>query len=48
MFDQITNEKLGFYVYALIDTRNEQPFYNRKGKNSPLNFSIFIIFLKIC
>ena len=34
MFDQITNKKLGFYVYALIDPRNEQPFYIGKGKNN--------------
>lgn len=34
MFDQITNKRLGFYVYALIDPRNEQPFYIGKGKNN--------------
>jgi hypothetical protein len=34
MFDHITNKKLGFYVYALIDPRNEQPFYIGKGKNN--------------
>lgn len=31
MFDQKTIEKLGYYVYALIDPRNEKPFYIGKG-----------------
>ena len=34
MFDQITNQKLKFYVYALIDPRSDQPFYIGKGKNN--------------
>ena len=36
MFDQITNKRLGSYVYALIDPRNEQPFYIGKGKNKAI------------
>ena len=31
MFDQLTIEKLNFYVYALIDPRNNKPFYIGKG-----------------
>lgn len=31
MFDQKTIEKIGYYVYALIDPRNEKPFYIGKG-----------------
>ena len=31
MFDQLTVEKLKFYVYALIDPRNNKPFYIGKG-----------------
>jgi len=31
MFDSLTMKKLGFYVYALIDPRDNQPFYIGKG-----------------
>jgi hypothetical protein len=31
MFDQKTIEQLQFYVYVLIDSRNNQPFYIGKG-----------------
>ena len=34
MFDQITSEKLKFYVYCLIDPRDEKPFYIGKGKEN--------------
>lgn len=31
MFDQLTIEKLDFYVYALINTKDSKPFYIGKG-----------------
>lgn len=31
MFDQLTSEKLEFYVYALINPNNNKPFYIGKG-----------------
>lgn len=31
MFDQLTIEKLGYYVYALIDPKDNKPFYIGKG-----------------
>ena len=34
MFDQITSEKLKFYVYCLIDPRTNKPFYIGKGKGN--------------
>ena len=33
-FDQITQSKLGFYVYALIDPATNEPFYIGKGKGN--------------
>jgi hypothetical protein len=32
-FDNIVKEKLGYYVYRLIDPRNGETFYVGKGKN---------------
>ncbi len=34
MFDQKTITALGFYVYMLIDPRNNKPFYVGKGKGN--------------
>jgi uncharacterized protein len=34
MFDEKTIQKLQYYVYALIDSRNNKPFYLGKGKNN--------------
>lgn len=34
MFDDLTKEKLKFYVYCLIDPRTERPFYIGKGKGN--------------
>jgi uncharacterized protein len=34
MFDSITSEKLGFYVYALIDPEDKEIFYIGKGKGN--------------
>ena len=31
MFDQLVIEKLDFYVYCLMDPRNNEPFYIGKG-----------------
>ena len=31
MFDQLTIEKLNYYVYALINPSNKKPFYIGKG-----------------
>jgi len=31
MFDQLTSEKLGYYVYALINPNDNRPFYIGKG-----------------
>jgi len=33
-FDNLTQEKLQYYVYALIDPRTKQPFYIGKGKGN--------------
>jgi len=33
-FDNRTTEEIGYYVYALIDPRNEKPFYIGKGKEN--------------
>ena len=33
-FDTKTAEEIGYYVYALIDPRNEKPFYVGKGKGN--------------
>jgi len=34
MFDLSTIERLKYYVYALIDPRNNKPFYIGKGKDN--------------
>ena len=34
MFDMLTRKKMGFYVYALIDPRDNKPFYVGKGKDN--------------
>ncbi len=34
MFDQLTKEKLKYYVYCLIDPRTNKPFYIGKGKGN--------------
>ena len=34
MFDQKTISALGYYVYMLIDPRNDQPFYVGKGQGN--------------
>lgn len=33
-FDEITSQKLKYYVYALIDPRDKKPFYVGKGKGN--------------
>lgn len=33
-FDELTQEKLQYYVYGLIDPRTKQPFYIGKGKGN--------------
>jgi uncharacterized protein len=33
-FDESTSQKLQYYVYALIDPRDEKPFYVGKGKDN--------------
>lgn len=34
LFDEKTKKALGYYVYMLIDPRNEKPFYVGKGVNN--------------
>lgn len=34
MFDELTSQKLQYYVYALIDPRDRKPFYVGKGKGN--------------
>jgi len=34
MFDLLTTKKMGYYVYALIDPRDNKPFYIGKGKGN--------------
>ena len=34
MFDEKTQQALGYYVYMLIDPSNNKPFYVGKGKNN--------------
>lgn len=34
MFDAITAEKIGYYVYALLNPETNQPFYIGKGKGN--------------
>ena len=43
MFDQITSEKLKFYVYCLIDPRDEKPFYIGKGKENIVFVTHFVV-----
>src|SRR5574344_2263819 len=33
-FDELQQQQLGFYVYMLIDPRNNRPFYIGKGVNN--------------
>lgn len=34
MFDELTSQKLQYYVYTLIDPRDRKPFYIGKGKGN--------------
>lgn len=45
-FSQETINKIGYYVYRLIDPRNGQTFYVGKGKGNRV-FNTFLVLLDI-